>query len=219
VEALVAKHKSKVDKRAAHELLRLFAVAEIADPRTAAGVCVAALSDYVDLDWRQVPAAESEWSCWQTSLHMVDCLYFYAMQVVYGQTDGYLCTELALDDSASPPRILAALSAHADLLYRVARSAAPELRAHHNYGVSDPGGFAAMGVVETLIHTYDVVRGLNPADQWRPPSELAAPVISRLFPHAPPGEPTDVLLYCCGRAPLGDLARQTRWQWDGTVRP
>jgi hypothetical protein len=149
---------------------------------------------------------------------MVDALYFYAMQVVYGQPDGYLCTELALDDSASPPRLLAALSAHADLLHRIARSADPDLRAHHNYGVSDAAGFAAMGVVETLIHTYDVVRGLNPADPWRPPAELAAPAIARLFPDPPSGDPTDVLLYCCGRAPLGQLPRQTQWQWDGTVR-
>jgi hypothetical protein len=127
------------------------------------------------------------------------------MQVVYGQPDGYLCTELALDDSASPPRLLAALSAHAELLHRIARSADPDLRAHHNYGVSDGAGFAAMGVVETLIHTFDVVRGLNPADQWRPPTDLAAPVIARLFPHAPSGDPADVLLYCCGRAALGHL--------------
>jgi hypothetical protein len=75
-----------------------------------------------------------------------------------------------------------------------------------------------MGVVETLIHTFDVVRGLNPADQWRPPTELAAPVIARLFPHAPSGDPADVLLYCCGRAALGALPRQTLWRWDGTVR-
>jgi len=75
-----------------------------------------------------------------------------------------------------------------------------------------------MGVVETLIHTFDVVRGLNPADQWRPPAALAAPVIARLFPHAPSGDSADVLLYCCGRAALGELPRQTQWQWDGTVR-
>jgi hypothetical protein len=161
-----------------------------------------------------VPAVELEWSCRQTALHMVDCLYFYAMQIVYGKPDGYLCTELALDDSASPPRLLAALSAHAELLHRIARSADPDLRAHHNYGVSD----AAMGVVERLIHTLDVVRGLNPEDQWRPPSELAAPVIARLFPHAPSGDPADVLLYCCGRAALGELPRQTLWRWDGTIR-
>src|SRR5215469_6258867 len=191
---------------------------EIADVRGASSASVTALDDYTGLDWRQVPAAELEWSCWQTMLHMVDCLYFYAMQVVYGQPDAYLCTELALDDSASPTRLLAALSAHAEMLHRIARSADPEVRAHHNYGVSDPAGFAAMFVVETLIHTFDVVRGLNPAAQWRPPTELAAPVIGRLFPNAPSGDPADVLLYCCGRAALGELPRQAAWRWDGTVR-
>ena len=84
---------------------------EIADVPAAARASVAALAGYTDLDWPRVPAADLGWSCWRTALHMVDCLYFYAMQVVYGQPDGYLCTELALDDSASPPRLLAALSA------------------------------------------------------------------------------------------------------------
>jgi hypothetical protein len=194
-------------------------MAEIADVPAAARASVAVLAGYTDLDWQQVPAGELEWSCWKTVLHMVDCLYFYAMQIVYGDPGTYLCTELALDDSASPPRLLTALSAHAELLHRIAQSADPKVRAHHNYGVSDAAGFAAMGVVETLIHTFDVVHGLNPGDSWRPPAELAAPVIARLFPHAPSGDPTDVLLYCCGRATLGELPRQTEdWQWDGTVR-
>lgn len=192
---------------------------EIADLPAAASASAAALAGYCDLDWQQLPAADLEWSCWKTALHMVDCLYFYTCQIVYGNPEGYLCTELALDDSASPARLLDALSAHAELLHRVARSADPGLRAHHNYGVSDPAGFAAMGVVETLIHTYDLVLGLNRADPWRPPAALAAPVISRLFPHAPGGDPADVLLYCCGRAALGELPRQTQqWQWDSTVR-
>jgi hypothetical protein len=194
-------------------------MAEIADVPAAAGASVAALAGYTDLDWQEVPAAGLGWSCWTTTLHMVDCLYFYAMQIVYGDPGAYLCTELALDGSASPPRLLTALGAHAELLHRIAQSADPTVRAHHNYGVSDAAGFAAMGVVETLIHTFDVVHGLNPGDSWRPPAELAAPVIARLFPHAPSGDPTDVLLYCCGRAALGELPRQTQdWQWDGTVR-
>jgi len=193
-------------------------MAEIVDLRATASASVAALAGYTDLDWQQASAAGLDWSCWQTTLHMVDCLYFYACQIVYGNPDGYLCTELALDDSASPSRLLAALSAHAELLHRIAQSADPDLRAHHNYGVSDPAGFAAMGVVETLIHTFDVVRGLNPADPWRPPAELAEPVIARLFPRAPSGEPAEVLLYCCGRAALGEMPRQSHWQWDGRVR-
>jgi hypothetical protein len=191
---------------------------EIVDVPAAARASVAALAGYTDLDWQQEPAADMQWTCRKTALHMVDCLYFYAMQVVYGNQETYLCTELALDDSASPARLLDALGAHADLLHRIALSADPDVRAHHNYGVSDAAGFAAMGVVETLIHTLDVVRGLNPEDQWRPPAELAAPVIARLFPDAPSGDPTDVLLYCCGRAALGELPQQTDWQWDGRVR-
>ena len=191
----------------------------MADPRAAASASVAALAGYTDLDWQQAQAADLQWSCWKTALHMIDCQYFYAMQIIHARIDDYLCTELAPDDSASPPRLLDALSAHADLLYRIARSADPDVRAHHNYGVSDPPGFAAMGVVETLIHTFDVVRGLNPADPWRPPAELAAPVNARLFPDAPSGDPTDVLLYLCGRANLGEMPRRAGdWRWDGTVR-
>lgn len=193
-------------------------MAEIVDVTAAADAAVAALAPYTDLDWKQVPAADLEWNCWQTALHMVDCLYFYAMQVVYANAEGYLCTELSPDDSATPRRLLDALSAHADLLLRIARSADPDVRAHHNYGVSDAAGFAAMGVVETLIHAGDLLRGLNPTDEWRPPAALAAPVIARLFPDAPAGDPTDVLLYCCGRSDLGELRRQTDWQWDGRVR-
>jgi hypothetical protein len=192
---------------------------EIADVAAAARASVAALAGYTDVDWQQVPAAELEWSCWRTALHIVDCLYFYTMQVVYGDPGTYLCTELVLDDSASTPRLLAALSAHAELLHSIARSADPGVRAFHNYGVSDAAGFAAMGVVETLIHTFDVVRGLNPAESWRPPAAVAAPAIARLFPDAPSGDPSDVLLYCCGRAALGELPRKAGdWQWDGTVR-
>ena len=187
-------------------------------PAAAADVCRAAMAGYADLDWAATPAADMEWSCRQTALHMVDCLYFYAMQIVNGDPETYVCTELALDDSATPRRVLDALGAHADLLQRIARSADPAVRAHHNYGVSDPAGFAAMGAVETLIHTMDVVRGLNPADEWRPPADLAAPILGRLFPDAPGGDPVDALLYCCGRAPLGDWPRLADWQWDGTVR-
>jgi len=39
-----------------------------------------------------------------------------------------------------------------------------------------------------------------------------------LFPDAPAGEPDQVLLWCAGRAPLGELSRRTQWRWDGTVR-
>jgi hypothetical protein len=57
---------------------------EIADLPAAASASAAALAGYYDLDWQPLPAADLEWSCWKTALHMVDCLYFYTCQIVYG---------------------------------------------------------------------------------------------------------------------------------------
>lgn len=191
----------------------------IADLPAAASASTAALAPYTELDWQQLKAADLEWSCRQTALHMADCLYFYACQVVYGDPGRYLCTELALDNSATPPRLLTAVTAHAEMLHRIAASADPGVRAFHTFGVSDPAGFAAMGVLELLVHTYDIVRGLNPADPWRPSAALASMVIDRLFPDAPDGTAPEVLLFCCGRAALGEYRRPEAWQWDPAVRP
>jgi hypothetical protein len=195
-------------------------VDEIIDVRAAARAASEVLGAYTHRNWEGTSAAELEWTCQKTVLHIVDCLYFYTMQIIYGNPTTYLCTELAPDDSATPQRMLDALTAHADLLHRIASTAAPDVRAHHNYGVSDAAGFAAMGAAETLLHTLDVVRGLNPVDPWPPPSDLSAQILARLFPQAPPGDPVDVLLYCCGRAPLGELPQLPGdWQWDSAVRP
>ena len=192
---------------------------KIIDVPAAARASVEALKAYTDQDWEKTPADGLEWTCQKTVFHIVDCLYFYAMQVIYANPETYLCTELTLDDSATPDRMLDAVTAHADLLHRIASTADPAVRAHHSYGLSDPAGFAAMGAIETLLHTLDVVRGLNPADPWLPPADLAAPILQRLFPKAPPGDPVDVLLYCSGRAPLGDLPQLLGdWKWDSTVR-
>jgi hypothetical protein len=64
---------------------------EIADLPAAASASAAALAGYCDLDWQPLPAADLEWSCWKTAR---SC------------TGTYLRTELALDDSASPARLL-----------------------------------------------------------------------------------------------------------------
>jgi len=185
----------------------------------ATGACVDALRPYVGCDWRAVQAADLTWSCWDTALHVVDDLYFYAVQVINGSPQGeYLTTELALDDQATVAGLLASIPVHGELLRRALVCADPGDRAYHVYGVSDHEGFAAMGVVETLVHTYDILRGLNPVASWRPPAELAAPVLQRLFPAAPAGDPSNVLLYCCGRRALGELARLETWRWDGRVR-
>jgi hypothetical protein len=65
------------------------------------------------------------------------------------------------------------------------------------------------------VHTYDIARGLG--SDWRPPAELCVPVLQRLFPDAPDGDPTDVLLWCTGRAALGDKDRLAQWRWWSEV--
>lgn len=188
---------------------------------TSAGeVCVEALTPFTERDWRSIRARDLDWSVWDTVVHVNDDLYFYAAQILLADEDDYICFELAADDHTNPERLLAAIAVQARLLAATVTVADPGSRGHHVYGASDPVGFAAMGVVETLIHTYDAVHGLDDASMWRPPDDLAKPVLARLFPHTPPDAatpPGELLLHLCGRIPLGDRPRQTDWRWYGSV--
>ncbi|WMF04523.1 hypothetical protein [Micromonospora robiginosa] len=67
-------------------------------------------------------------------------------------------------------------------------------------------------MAEILLHTRDVARGLDLA--WSPPAELCSAVVRRLFPDAPAGDPTPVLLWLTGRAPMGGRPRRTAWTWQ-----
>ena len=63
---------------------------------------------------------------------------------------------------------------------------APDVRAHHVFGNSDPEGFAAMGVVEILVHMDSVAAGLGVG--WHPPADLCDRALARLFPPAAPAD-------------------------------
>lgn len=186
---------------------------------SAAEVAVDALAPFTDGDWSSMPARDLDWSVWRTIVHVNDDLYFYAAQILLANESDYICFELAADDHATPERLLAAMVVQARLLATAVTSADPGTRGHHVYGASDPIGFAAMGVVETLVHTYDALHGLDGGSEWRPPDELAEPVLVRLFPHAPAGSsspPGELLLHMCGRVPLGDRPRLAGWRWYGS---
>jgi hemerythrin len=71
------------------------------------------------------------------------------------------------------------------------------------------GGIPTPGRIGT-----DVVAG-NRQDS---PRKLCRPVIGRLFPDAPDADPSDMLLWCTGRAALRDQSRCTTWRWDCSVR-
>ena len=91
--------------------------------------------------------------------------------------------------------------------------------------MADASGFIAMGCEEMLMHTADILQGL--ARPFRPPDDLTARVLARLFPWAPEGDVWASLRWVSGRIALPDHARlgaDWYWhcapldEWDGTVK-
>jgi hypothetical protein len=81
--------------------------------------------------------------------------------------------------------------------------------------MSDAAGFAAMGVAETLVHTYDITQGLAMA--WLPPEPLCQLVVDRLLPNSPSGRATEILLWATGRADLKGHSRVSKWVWRAAL--
>ncbi|MBA9003441.1 maleylpyruvate isomerase N-terminal domain-containing protein [Thermomonospora cellulosilytica] len=177
-------------------------------------------------------AGSLEWDCWETVEHLCDDLFYYAVQLgprtpplngsvpfaYESRRPGGPGNALYAKRAAGPAGLLEALEASGALLVAMVRARPPHVRAYHAYGASDPEGFAAMGIVETLVHTHDLAEGLGLA--WTPPDDLCARVLARLFPDAPHDtDPWPTLLWATGRAELPGRPRLTTWRWDGTPRP
>ncbi|WP_327066098.1 DinB family protein [Kitasatospora sp. NBC_01302] len=198
------------------------------DVDQAVRLALATLAGAVDADW-SVPAGELEWDCWETLEHAADSLWAYAAQVVTRRVplDRYLALRWHRERPGGPANavwgrreegptaLLELLEAGGALLASAVRTTDPQVRGHHSYGVADPEGFAAMGVVETLVHTEDVVRGLGL--DWAPPGELCERVLARLFPEVPrEGAVADQwtnLLWALGRVELPGRPRRVFEQW------
>nr|WSS68163.1 VOC family protein [Streptomyces sp. NBC_01175] len=178
-------------------------------------------------DWH-IPAGSLTWDCWETVEHLSDDLFAYAVQlgprrpsleteVPYRwapDREGGPSNSVFADPGAGTAGLLQTLEASGALLTAMVRTASPDLRSYHSHGVSDPEGFAAMGIVETLVHTHDVAAGLSLS--WTPPRDLCDRVLARLFPDAPDDEDRwTVLLWSTGRADLPGRAGVTSWRWHG----
>ncbi|RII15067.1 hypothetical protein DSC45_19420 [Streptomyces sp. YIM 130001] len=176
-------------------------------------------------------AGSLEWDCWETVEHLADDLFAYAVQlgprtppldrevpfVWQSLRPGGPANSVHADREAGPDGLLQVLEACGALLVAMVRTASPELRAHHSSGASDPEGFAAMGIVETLVHTYDLAEGLGL--DWDPPADLCARTLARLFPDAPDTTgPWTTLLWSTGRTELPGRPRRTTWRWYGEPR-
>lgn len=178
-----------------------------------------------------VKAGSLEWDCWETVEHLADDLFAYALQlgprtppligevpcVWESRRPGGPANTVHADRTAGPDGLLQVLEACGALLVAMVRTTPASVRAHHTFGASDPEGFAAMGIVETLVHTHDLAQGAGHA--WTPPGDLCSLVLHRLFPDAPSDtEPWPTLLWATGRTELPGRDRLTTWRWQGAPR-
>ncbi|MET8770892.1 hypothetical protein [Streptomyces sp. NPDC004658] len=201
-----------------------------ADVEHAVRLALATLREAEDRDW-SVKAGSLEWDCWETVEHLADDLFSYAVQLGPAsppsdtnvpfawsrKKPGGPANAVFADRAAGTAGLLQVLDASGALLTAIVRTTPPTVRAHHVFGAADPEGFAAMGIVETLVHTHDVAEGLGL--EWTPPADLCDRVLARLFPEAPAD--TDrwpTLLWATGRAELPGRPRLTTWRWYGTPR-
>ncbi len=187
--------------------------------------CRNALVPALGDDW-SVVAGDLDWSCRRTLDHLSDVMLFYAVHLASRATTR-LPPPRDGDPNRSVPELLDTGVATAKILADVARAAPPDARGFHPAGMADASGFVAMACTEWLVHTDDILAGLG--RDFSAPASLVNPVLSRIFPWAPP-EPADrwaVFRYETGRAPLGDQPRRdANWywhcaplsEWDGTVK-
>jgi hypothetical protein len=168
---------------------------------------VKVLRPHETANWRR-PAGTLDWNCWETAAHIAHDLLAYAGQLAALPDSAYLPFDLVVRDDASPRDLLRIATAAGRLLSTALAASDPSVRAWH-WGPTDPSGFAAMGVNETLVHTYDITEGLG--IRWHPPESLCSAVLARLFPQAPAGDPVQVLLWSTGRIDLADRPRLTSW--------
>ena len=194
------------------------------DIAIAVRLSVETLADAPD-DWEQ-PAGALTWTCWETTEHIADSLFYYAAQIGrtpppepgpapftwIAQREGGPGGSVFADRAAGPTGLLQVVDACGALLTSVVRTTAPTALAHHVFGLGDPRGFAAMGIVEVLVHTHDVTVGLGLP--WHPPTALCARVLARLFPDVTGnGDAWATLLWATGRADLPDRPHRDEWRW------
>jgi len=176
-------------------------------------------------DWH-VPAKGVRWSCWESIEHVADNFFSYALQLgpKPPPRDGYVKVVVRPQRKGGPAStVFAEASNNSDLipvfsgcgalLVAMIRQAPADIRAYHPYGLSDPAGFAAMGIVETVVHLHDVTQALDL--DWFPPEYLCRRVLFRLFPELDEkNDPWQTLLWATGRESVSGHTRRKKWRWD-----
>ncbi|MEU3738339.1 GNAT family N-acetyltransferase [Streptomyces sp. NPDC032198] len=174
----------------------------------------------VGLDW-SVKAGGLEWSCLETAEHIACDLVSYAGQLTGRATDGWVPFEIAFDEGSGPDDAIRVIESTGGLLSAVVRTTPPGVRAYHPYphGSADAVGFAAMGVAEVLLHTYDIAQALGVDAE--PPAALCEAVLAWLFPQVQPARTSAdqwaTLLWATGRGTLPGRPRLDSWRWHNSL--
>ncbi|QIB45073.1 GNAT family N-acetyltransferase [Streptomyces aureoverticillatus] len=175
-----------------------------------------------EYDWTR-PAGGLEWSCLFTAEHIGGDFTGYAGQLT-GRTAGtgaYVPFDIHLEEGTDADGAVRVVEATAGMLAAVVRTTPPGVRGWHPYlyGSSDAAGFAAMGSVELLLHTYDILRAFDVA--YEPPAELCEALLARQFPKVAPARDGEghweVLLWATGRGDRAGHGRLERWRWHNPL--
>jgi uncharacterized protein (TIGR03083 family) len=162
-----------------------------------------------DPRWNE-PAAGLDWTCRYTLGHVADCALWYgALLARRART----AAEVPENSPTAPaPVLVDALRSGAALLAAAIRTAGPDDRAWHAFGVADRSGFAAMGCDEIIVHGADIATTLG-AD-YTPAPDLCARIVERLFPWVTVGaDPWASLRFANGRQALDGVEPRRKWKW------
>lgn len=179
---------------------------------------VALLRTAADRNWAEARAGRLEWSCLATAEHIAGDLLAYAGQLAGRAQRSYVPFEITLEEGTDAEGALQVIETAGVLFAATVRTTPREVRAFHPYPFRSANrvGFAAMGVAEVLLHTYDIAQGLGL--RYEPPGHLAEYVLTRIFPEVQPG--TDAwrtLLWATGRGELPGRAPRTEWRWSNNL--
>ncbi|WP_434615078.1 DinB family protein [Arthrobacter sp. A5] len=198
------------------------------DLRTVIDDLMGRFSGIPDDNW-QLNAHELDWSCRETAAHILDDFGFYAMQLSGTKPPQESYIELQdpppwrdggpqllfyPDAGTGTPGIVSCLDAVGGLLVAVVAAAPADRRGYHPAGLSDASGFAAMGIVEAVLHCHDILtaQGVD----YRPDDAITDRVLARLFPDVRrTSDCWQDLLRSSGRTAE---TRGQHWRWDSAVR-
>ena len=176
------------------------------------------LQPTINLDW-EIKTPDLDWTQSQTAIHTMRACLEYSYQVVGKRIDTYQPVLFEKKDKATPPEYLPMITTAARVLEKVVKDSDPSDRAWHAYGISDAVGFAAMGVVEVSVHTYDLAKGFG-IDFI--PNSQAQNLQSTESSLAPPNIPTinHKVNFCCGwLVALNSLVLQEDQAGNGMAFP